>query len=529
VIVVRGATVLDGTGNEGFVADVVVQDGRIASIGRCEEDCPTVDGEGLYLAPGFIDCHCHDDLAMLREPDRPEKVAQGVTTVVVGNCGFSLFPTEPDFEAGLRGHAGGLLGALREGEVFESFSAYAGRMHAQGIAINVSALVGHGPLRLGILGYDKRPATAKERRLTCDGLEKQLQAGAAGLSLGLVYPPSAFADREELVELCRTAARCGKPVAAHVRSYEAGLPEAVDEFLDLLRASGARGVLSHLQAAGRTNWGLVTRALVALDKAQEEGIDVGFDMYPYLAGSSYALQLLPPSALTGGPKALKGRLREPGYRQELRTRLENPERDAEGWQSKIALIGWESVLIAGTEVASLKPLEGKTLLEAAGGGDPFDVLERLVMEEDGATAVILFQLAEGDLRAALTHPMAMVGSDGIPRQDGRPHPRAFGAFPRVLHKLAKADNWFSLQEAVRRMTSEPAARFGLSDRGVIRPGAIADMVLFDPSFQDLATYEEPRRLAEGARWVWVNGVAVLADGRPTSARPGRAISHRPAA
>jgi len=524
--VVREALVLDGSGEEGSVSDVVVRNGKIELIGASEEPGLTiVDGEGLILAPGFIDCHCHDDLAMLREPDRLEKVAQGVTTVIVGNCGFSLFPCDIGSREALRKHAGGLLGSLGNHEVFEDVNAYADALLSNGMAINVAPLVGHGPLRLEVLGYDARPATAEERMRMSLRLEQQLLTGGAGLSVGLVYPPSAFADRDELVALCKVAAKCGKPVAAHIRSYEAGLLDATQEFLDLLRASGARGVLSHLQAAGKPNWGLAAKALLALDAAVDEGIDVCFDMYPYLAGSSYALQLLPPSASVGGIDALKAKLRSPEYRARLKIRLEDPAVDAEGWQSKISVIGWESVLIAGTENPSLKALEGLTIQEAARQADchPFDILERLILEEDGATAVILFQLSEDDLRSVFTHSGHMVGSDGIPRQDGRPHPRAYGAFPRVLNKLAITDQWFSMADAVRRMTLEPAMRFGLIDRGQIRVGAIADLVLFEPTFRDVATFEDPRSLAEGARYVWVNGQAVAADGKPTGIRPGRVL------
>jgi len=577
--VVRGATVLDGSGGEPQVADVVVRDGRIYSVvpsgeaiaislresmdhspqplssvsgvgeseerrrtggegvSECEKvhkltdvgaepDLADIDGDGFYLAPGFIDCHCHDDLAMLQDPDRPEKIVQGVTTVVVGNCGFSLFPCTASSKDSLRSHAGGLLGSVGLNEVFEGVDAYSKALLDRGIALNVVPLVGHGPLRLEVLGFDPRAATFDERRRMADRLESQLNHGAAGLSLGLVYPPSAFADREELLALCKAAARCGKPVAAHIRSYEAGLLDATHEFLDLLRESSARGVLSHLQAAGRPNWGLVTQALDALEGACKEGIDVSFDMYPYLAGSSYALQLLPPSALAGGVEALKSKFRSPEERAQLWARIEAAGVDSEGWQSKINVIGWESVLIAGTEVASLKELEGKTIADAAVSGTchPFDILERLVLEENGATALVLFQLAEADSRAAFSHPLHMVGSDGIPRREGRPHPRAYGAFPRVLNKLAATDHWFSLADAVRRMTSEPAKRFGLNDRGWIRPGAVADLVLFEPTFRDTATYEDPRRLAQGARYVWVSGRAVLAEHKPTGIRPGRVLS-----
>lgn len=519
---IRGATVLDGTGEAPFIANVVVGSGRIRKVGE-EVEGEIIDADGLYLAPGFIDCHCHDDLAALREPDRPEKVAQGITTVVVGNCGFSLFPCEESSREAVRAHAAGLLGGVGSDEVFRSFAEYRAALEAGGMAINVIPLVGHGPIRLMELGYDASPASDKSLARMKHELGRQLGQGAAGLSLGLVYPPSAFADRRELVELCRCAAERDKPVAAHIRGYEAMLPDATAEFLDLLQESGARGILSHLQAAGRPNWGLVAKALEAMDEARAAGVDVVCDMYPYVAGSSYALQLLPPTELAGGVDGLKKRLRGKGYREILRARLLDPVKDESGWQSKISLIGWESILIAGTGAAALKEFEGKTLAEIGQHSDPFDILVRLLLEDDGATAIILFQLSEDDLRTVFESPLAMVGSDGIPRFEGRPHPRGFGAFPRIWDRLAREKGWLTPATAVARMTSRAASVFGLKDRGVIRPGAGADMILFEPEFCDRATFESPRSLATGMRDVWVAGTPVMRDGSGTGARPGAAM------
>jgi len=498
---VCGATILDGSGGEPFVSNVTVAEDRIVSVGSLTSG-EVVDGDGLFLTPGFIDCHCHDDLASLRDPSRPEKVAQGVTTVVVGNCGFSLFPCSPSSREQLRQHAGGLLGRLGESEVFSDYASY---RQANRSVVRVESLVGHGPLRLQAMGWESRPASASELALMCDLLATQLDQGACGLSLGLVYPPSAFADLDELVALAKVAKSRGKPVTAHIRSYESKLVEATQEFLSVLRLSGARGVLSHLQAAGRPNWGLVAQALEAMEAAE---VDVVCDMYPYLAGSSYALQLLPPSELASGVSALQARLAEPAYRLLLRNRVMSAEVDENGWQSKVALIGWESVLIAGVSALSLKSLEGKTL--ASAGEDPFDVLIRLVMEDDGASAVILFQLSEPDLRTVFQNPLSMVGSDGIPRFEGRPHPRAFGAFPRFWQKVCQQDRWLAAPEAIAKMTSRSAIAFGLNDRGVIRPGSLADLVLFDPSFRDQATFEDPRQLASGTKQVWIGGNPVLA-------------------
>ena len=312
-LLIRGARIIDGTGAPWFLGDVQISDGRIASIGPSlrAEGSNTLDADGRYLAPGFIDAHCHDDLICLREPERVEKAVQGVTTVVVGNCSFSLYPTAPQSADLLRQHFSGLLGETATDEVFDSFAAYRDELHRRGTALNLVSLVGHAALRLAVMGYERRPATAEEVAKMQAMLAHQLADGAAGLSLGLVYPPSAYADRAELIALAETVKAHGKILAAHIRSYEGGLIASTDEFLDLLRTSNAAGLLSHLQSAGRPNWGNVPNVIERLESARRDGIDVSFDMYPYPAGSSYVLQLLPPEAQEGGLEALRAQLRDP--------------------------------------------------------------------------------------------------------------------------------------------------------------------------------------------------------------------------
>lgn len=525
-LVIKDTRLLDGTGAPWFRADVQVVDGRIAAVAP---ELPTtgatvVAAEGRYLAPGFIDAHCHDDLAFLRDPDRPEKALQGVTAIVVGNCSFSLYPAPPHATDLLCGHFGGLLGETARSEVFANFAGYKAALEAPGIALNLVSLVGHAALRLAIMGYERRPATPGEIAAMQALLAPQLRAGAAGLSLGLVYPPSAFADRAELVALAETLRQEGGLLAAHVRSYEGGLMDAIEEFIEILTAARVPGLLSHLQSAGRPNWGAIPGALARLEAAREVGIDISFDMYPYPAGSSYVLQLLPPAAQEGGLLALRARLADPSARAELRLWVEEGSTDAHA-QSKIALIGWGNVLLSGVGNPALKALEGQRMDAAAAGLGiaPFDLLAKLVEEDEGRTAIVMFQLDEGDLRAACCHRLHMVGSDGLPRPGTRPHPRAFGTFPRVLGPLRRDRHWFSLEDAVRRMTAIPAQQFGLSTRGLIRPGMIADLTLFEESVTDHASFEEPAQAPSGITDVWVAGQPVVAKGKTTGLRPGKVL------
>jgi N-acyl-D-amino-acid deacylase len=527
-VLIRDARLIDGTGAPWYRADVKISEGRIAGIAPSlpHDGARIVEARGSYLAPGFIDAHCHDDLICLREPDRPEKALQGVTTLVVGNCCFSLYPKTRDSAEMLRQHFSGLLGETGTEEVFDSFDVYRGALEGPGQALNLVSLVGHGPIRLAVLGYEQRAASDDEIARMCALLERQLDEGAAGLSLGLVYPPSAYADARELEALAHSVRKCGKLLTAHVRSYEAGLLDAVDEFIGLLRVSGAAGLLSHLQAAGRPNWGTVPKAIARLEAARAEGIDISFDMYPYPAGSSYMLQLLPPAMLAGGIEALRERLRDKDRREELRLLVEEGDPDPHAAQSKVVLIGWNNVLISGTSNPDLKSLEGKTMVDAAQslGTTPFELMARCIEEDDGQTAIIMFQLDEKDLHAACTHRLHMVGSDGLPRPGTKPHPRAYGSFPRVAGRLTRVEGWMSLEDAVRRMTSMPAQRFGLADRGVVRPGMVADLVIFNDTILDKATFETPTDLPTGIHWVFVAGRPVIADGVPTTERPGKVLS-----
>jgi N-acyl-D-amino-acid deacylase len=522
---IRGAHVLDGSGAPGFVSDVLLRNGYIAEVGHSltAGGARIVDAQGLFLAPGFIDAHCHDDLICLREPERIEKIAQGVTTLVVGNCSFSLYPATAGSADHLRKHFATLLGEISPTEIFENFPAYRDALHGRGVALNVVSLVGHAALRLAVIGHENRPATEAECAQMQALLARELQAGAVGLSLGLVYPPSAYAGHEELLALSRTIQEHGKLLAAHIRGYEGDLLDSMDEFIGLLRSSGASGLLSHLQSAGRPNWGQMGTALGKLEAARRDGIDISFDMYPYPAGSSYILQLLPHDALDGGIDALITRLSQADFRAKLLAYLEGPATGVAP-PSKVSLIGWSNIRISGVSNPVLKSLEGSTMVQAAEGLNitPFELLLRLIREDQGQTGIVMFQLDEKDLHAACTHSLHMVGSDGLPRPGTKPHPRAYGTFPRVAGRLRR-EGWFGLEDAVCRMTSRAAERFGLTDRGLIRPGMAADLVLFEDGIEDCATFDSPTQLPRGIRHVLVGGEMVMEDGKMTGRLPGRVL------
>jgi N-acyl-D-amino-acid deacylase len=530
---IRDVRLIDGTGAPWYRADLISEDGRIAAItppgrGEAAAGDAVIEADGRYLAPGFIDSHTHDDLISLRHPDRLEKVVQGVTTVVGGNCGFSLFPAVPASRGALRDHFGRLLGEVADHEVFTDYRSFAGRVNETGLSSNFVALVGHAALRLAVMGFDNRPATAAERQQMCSLLAEQFEQGAAGLSFGLVYPPSAYADDAELRALAGVASASGRLLAAHIRSYEGGLLSSVDEFLEILRGARTAGLLSHLQAAGQPYWGKAAEAAKRLEQAREEGIDVSFDMYPYPAGSSTILQLLPPSAQAGGFEALAARLRDPRQRSALRAAIEDGVGGDAGWDSKIGLIGWHNVRVSGVDEPALKEAQGASLaaLGERWGKSPFEAMVDLILGDLGRTSVVMFQLSEDDLATVLSHRLHMLGSDSLPREGSLPHPRACGSFPRFIGHYALTNRLMPLEEAVRKMTALPAQRFRLLDRGLLRPGMVADMVLFGRHVMDGATFDEPLLPPTGIDDVWVGGEPVIAGGQPgpgLAARPGRLL------
>ena len=539
----QNVRLIDGTGSPAYPADVVVENGRVTKIGPVRNlehqtrparrslgevgSTEHLSGGGAYLAPGFIDSHTHDDLAVLHQVDHPAKLRQGVTTVVVGNCSFSNYPTFGNDD--LKQHLGSLLGDIESDDLFPDFISYKNRLQQTGIGLNVVSLVGHGSLRLAVMGFEQREPTETELENMCHLLEKQLRQGAHGLSLGLAYPPSAFAGRSELVRLAKIVRQYDRLVAAHIRSYEGGLLTSIAELLDVLRESEAKGLLSHLQVAGKPYWGTMPAALKLLDEARQQGIDINVDMYPYLAGSSTILQLLPPSAQEGGFAALLARLDDPAQYAAIQksTELGPQPQSHSSWESKVALIGWDNVRIGSAVHPEMKQYEGKSVGEAARlvGLTPFEFTVHAIRMDQGRTNIIMFQLSDEDLKCVHQYPAQMVGSDSIPRRGGRPHPRMFGSFPKVVGRFALKEGLFSLEEAIRRMTSLPAKRFQLGDRGVIRSGAIADLVLFNDNFLDRATFEEPELLPSGLLGVWVNGVQVVKGNEILPERPGRVLHH----
>ena len=488
---------VDGAGGPPFPADILIERDRIVQIGQdlSAADAVRVDCRGLTLAPGFIDSHTHSDLQVVE--GRTDKLRQGVTTEVVGNCGFSAYPPAPD-PAELRSFANGIF-CGDDSWGWPSTEAYLRAIEASRTA-NVVSLVGHGSLRIAVAGNRQGVLSEAELASMESLIAEAFQAGAAGLSTGLMYAPGSSAPADELLRLCLIAARYDRIYTSHIRSYFAGLVDAVEEQVDLARSSGCRLQISHLQAVGANNWHLQPRAIELIENARAEGIDVEFDCYPYVAGSSVLTQVLPQNALDGGIATLMRRLRHPGERQAIRdeTLRSIP------WR-------WSDIQISSVGSEGNRPVIGKNLENIAEdrGCEPVDAVLDLLLEENGDVNMLCFNQSTENLRAALTHPLATIISDGF-YVKGRPHPRLHGTFPLLLGTVCRQRGWMELPEAVHKITAKPAARYGLKHRGLLRPGYFADIIAFRPDIIDSpATYDSPELAPVGIEWVCRDGLPAL--------------------
>jgi N-acyl-D-aspartate/D-glutamate deacylase len=519
-LLLTGGLVVDGTGSQPFRADVRIADGVITELGpKLQIDGEQLDVTGAVVAPGFVDIHTHSDLTVLASPSAASKVAQGVTTEVVGNCGLGVAPLPP----------GADIAAIRAGVSYldldpdvewtwRDVGGYLDTVAATGPALNVATLVGHLPLHAGVVGFADRPATAAERDLLTGLLGDALDAGALGLSTGLVYAPLTFADNDELTALAAIAAGRGKVFTWHVRSYDDDLLCSVQQAAQIAIRTGCRTQISHLAAVGRRNWGSVKRALDVVDAANAAGATVNVDIYPYLHGSAPLVQLLPAAVQEGGVEAIRARLTSAAVRAEVRA----------AWSDRPTT--WEEITLSWLPSDPPGELLGRTIADIAVelGHEPDDVAMDLLVEFGSSALMVAGGRSEDDLLAVLDHPAAVVASDGLALDPsavtgrGQPHPRSFGCFPRYLSRYGGGLD--GLAAAVRRCTSAPAAIAGLTDRGVLRPGAPADVVVFDPArMADRATFDQPQQFPDGIDLVIVNGEVVVDHNGITGVRPGRVL------
>lgn len=523
-LIIHQTCIVDGSGAPAYTADLAVQGADIVAIGQLNDltSSQVIDASGLVAAPGFIDMHSHSDFALPANPQAHSKIRQGVTTEVVGNCGASPAPLRDETRAELRRYTE-FLGDYLTWE-WEGFGSYLDYLQGTEPAVNVVPLVGQGTVRIAVMGFSDRTPTAEEMADMRHLVGQCMNEGAFGISTGLIYPPGCYCSTEELIQVSRPAAAKGGLYFSHIRGEGDTLLDAVAEAIAIGEGAGMPVQIAHLKASGESSWGKSEAALALIDEARGRGLDVSGDAYPYLAGSTTLTAVLPPWANEGGVGPLLQRLAD----EEIRGRMRHEM--LAGGPGLAEARRWDQTLIS---FCPLRPkLEGLTIAQIAEerGTQALDTVLELLHECQAQVGIIAFLMDEADLERFLKHPAVMIGSDGMALAPfgelgkGKRHPRSYGTFPRILGRYTREKGLLSLEEAVHKMTGLPAAKLGLKDRGLLRVGQKADIVLFDPqSVQDQATFTDPYQYPTGIEWVLVNGQVVIEGGDLTGVRPGAVL------
>jgi N-acyl-D-amino-acid deacylase len=523
-LLIKNGRVVDGSGNPWVAADVAVKNGRIEAVGRLSQAAAAtvVDAAGHVVCPGFIDGHSHSDLYVLAAPESRQKIMQGFTTEVVGLDGMSVAPVSDAQKPGWQKHLSGLAGNPKTPWNWNSMGDYLDIVDAAPASINLCAYAGLGTIRLNVLGMEDRAPSAAEmeqmRRLTAEAMEQ----GARGVSAGLIYPPSQYQTLEEIIELCRVARRYDGIFDVHMRNESDRIDAAVEEVLEIGRRSGIPVLITHFKVRGKKNWGRSGRLLERLEKARTDGVDVTVSQYPYTAGSTFLHATIPPWFHRQGAEALLTALRN------RRREIKHDISQRTDWENFSNILGWENIFVSSVAGETNRWCEGKSLTQIAArrGIDPADAACDLLVEEQLAVGMIAFGLDEGDIRTILRHPLTSIITDGL-LSGSKPHPRAYATSARILGRYVREEAVISLEDAVRKLTSLPAAKVRLRRKGLLAAGFDADILVFDPAtVLDTNSYEDPMRHPTGIEHVVVSGIVVVKNGVHTGATPGRTIRGR---
>jgi len=527
-VIIRGGTVFDGSGGPGRRLDVALSGDRIAAVGGLSDATArtTIDAASLAVAPGFINMLSWATESLLVDGRSQGDVRQGVTTQIFGE-GVSMGPLSPVMKERMRNSQGDLKFDI----TWTTLAEYLQVLERRGVSQNVASFVGATTIREYVIGLENKAPTPEQLHQMRELVRREMEAGALGIGSSLIYAPAFYATTEELIELCKTAAKHKGRYISHIRSEGNRLVEAVDELIRIAREANVPAEIYHLKAAGERNWHKMDEVIARVEKAQREGLKITADMYTYTAGATGLDAALPPWALDGGYEALFARLRDPATRRKIAAEVATP---SDAWENLYLAAGSpERVLLVEFKQEALKPLTGKTLADVARmrGSNAIDTIMDLVSEDQSRVGAVYFMMSEENVRKQIRLPWVSFGSDAASMAPegvflkSSAHPRAYGNFARLLGKYVREEKVIPLAEAVRRLTSLPAANLGLENRGALHVGAFADVVIFDPAtVADRATFEKPHQYAVGVRHVFVNGVQVLKDGDHTGATPGRALS-----
>jgi len=543
-VLITNGQIVDGSGGAPRRGSIAISAGKIAAVGDVAGTAArTIDAKGRTVAPGFIDLHSHSDMPLITDGNGQSKIRQGVTTEVIGESG-SVAPRKPPTPASgaaMSKRSGGAAAGSRV--EWTDFAGYFAAIEKGGISPNLLSYVGLGTVREMVIGEDDRVATPAEIESMQKMVSSLMDQGIFGVSTGLIYPPNAFANVDELSEVSKAAAAKGGLYASHLRYDGLKLRDGIEEAIAIGERAGIPVHVFHIKVTGQKNVGRMKEVIGLVEAARARGVRVTADQYPYVASSTSLTATIPPWAQDGGTDKLIARLKDPKVRARIRKEMENTN---PSWESRYQSAGtWQNVQLAaigrtgGAADAGASPnrkYEGMRVAEAArqAGKDPFDFVFDLLIEERGSIGCVYFIIDEGDLALAMKQPWVAVGSDGSalatdgPLRAGVPHPRNFGTFPRVLGRYVRELKVIPLEEAIRKMTSLPASILGLGDRGSIKEGMWADLVMFDPAtVADKATFEDPFQYPVGIDTVLVNGTVVLDEGKHTNARPGKVLKRGP--
>ncbi len=526
-VVIANGHIIDGTGSPWYSGDIGIRAGRIAAIGilTASPRKRTIDAHGEVVAPGFIDMLGQSGRTILVDPRLPSKIYQGITTEITGE-GESAAPLNDSMIQAGKLHPG----LLKIAPDWHTFRQYFARLEKQGIGINFASYVGAAQVRKVVLGDKDIQPTAAQLGQMESLVRNAMRDGAVGVSTALQYPPAPYAQTSELIALATVASKYGGIYATHMRNESNAVLPAIDEALRIGREAHIPVEIWHIKVAGKDNWGRMPQVVAKIDEARAQGTDVAADTYAYTAWSNDLPAFLPPWVLDGGTAKLLERLKDPAIRARIRKEMLTPSTNWDNeWQQ---ITGPESILICGVQNPELLRLQGKTLAQVAKAWrvGPIDALFDLLIKDKASTTVAVFGMSEPDVVLALQQPWVSVDTDseglspeGILGQ-GHPHPRAYGTFPRILRKYVREQHTLTLPDAIRKFTALPAQRMRFTDRGVLKQGMWADIVIFNPStIRDLATYEQPNQLSQGMDYVLVNGVPVISQGKMTGALPGKVL------